>query len=99
MNSVERFKRACGLVVDNLETFLYACKCSDIHVTLDNMENGIECSFKWSGNRGRRGWRINIPWENFQLAYYDVWLHTYEMLLKVLHDEIDPWSIEREGEN
>lgn len=91
MNSVERFKIASGFVVCNLETFLYACKCSYINVSLDTMESGIELSFNWLGTMYRRGWSIHIYWENFQVVYHsDVWRHAYEKLLKVLHDEIDP---------
>lgn len=99
MNSVERFKKASRFEVNSLETFLYACMCSEIRMTIDNTGDGIECYLSWRGNRGKFGWRFHVSWWVVQLGETNMWSYSYKCLLDKLYEEIEPWSIKREGEN
>lgn len=100
MNNVERLRKARGFVVDSLETLLYACMCSEIQLMTDNWENGIKCNFRWKDDKVvSRGWSIHVPWEVVRLVNTNLWHDIYEILLNKLLEEIEPWSIKREGEN
>lgn len=98
MNSVERFKKACQFKVDSLETFLYACTCSEILMKIENVGGDIECSLIWNSHKGRMSWRFHVTWWIVSLGETNMWSYHYKCLLDRLYDEIEPWSIKREGE-